>query len=936
MIPAFPSPFRNARPSSGHGRPRRFLFPVIFAALLAHSAANWCGAAEPPDDSATAYRKATFELKLGLETKPDDAEARRKLGLIELEFGRGPAAEKELRKALELGTSPDVLQLPMMESLLIQGKYQEVLDEWVSKTALPKEQQSAMLAYRGEAWFGLNRSEAAEEEFKRALQLNPGNAAAKLGLARIAQNRQRYEEAGRLIAEVLARTRDDAKAWSAQGSLFEATGQFDKAEESYGKAIALRRFSPIERASRVLLRINADRFEAAREDLDILKREAPEFFLTLYTEGLLYLRTERYAEAQTSLERALRQNDRFNSTNYYLGLAHFYQGHDREAEHYLQTFAAYQPNIAEARVLLASLKLRAGDHEEARALLKTVLARQPDNRSALKLLSDVEILSGHQEKGLEYLRKYTQLARERRSHQDKARPLPPPPDAAELLAGLETEGEIDPKLARDASGAVLRHLRAGKFAEARTVADKLRAKAPDHPLADRLAGLIHLARNEPEQARAAFEAALAKKPGDPALTHRLAQLALKSKDPARARRLYEQALERDPRNFSLRMHLAELDGQEGRFRDMQERLEGIVRDYPTELGPRMVLASQLLKAGQAGRAQAVLEEIRDGYPRNPALSTLLIKAQLDNHQAKQALATAQAFAADDPQSGMAHYLLASAYAANRKLPEARQALEKAMSVERGFQPARHSYIRMLAGQGDFERANREMQALAGDYPNDVEVMLLRVWVALAERKPGEALKAADAAWNKAKSTETVTAYAKARWQAGGRAGAIELLETWLGAHPSDALARIAAADFYTAQQSTDKAIGHLERVLKEHPDNTLVLNNLAWLYRKTDPGRALSAARRAASLSPHAPDVLDTLATIELERGDTAKAVEILSHAAELAPAQKPIRYHLAQALEKAGKRPEAAGILQDLLSDKHPFPERKDATALLEKLSAP
>lgn len=911
------------------------VYPLI-GALLFQFTSGWAGAAEPPDPSASEYRAATIDLKAALQDHPDDREARRKLGLIELDFGRGPEAEKELRRAVELGALPETLQIPLAESLLMQGKFQEVLDQRMPMALLSAEHQATLLAYRGEAWLGLNRPEKAEEEFGRALQMDPGCTAAKLGLARLAQGRQQFDEAGRLIAEVLAVAPGNPKAWSLQGSLFEATQRFDQAETSYGKAIALKRFSPVERASRALIRINGDRLEAAQADLEVLKREAPDFFLTLYAEGLMNLRMEQYEEAQSNLEKALKRNDRFNSVNYYLGIAHFFQGHDREAERYLQAFSAYQPEMLEARLFLALLKFRKGDHEEAKALLNTVLARQPDNLTALKLMSDLEVLSGNREKGLRYLSKFSELQRQRSlAQKGKSAESAAPVDQVELLSGLEMAREIDSKLARNVTSLVLRHLRAGEFKQAKAVADKVRTKAPGNPLADHLTGLIYLAQNAPDKAKTAFEAALDRKPGDPVLTHRLAQLALRDKDPGTARRLYDQALARDPKNLALRMHLAELDAYEGKTKDMQDKLAGIIRDHPTDLEPRMILASHWLNVGQPSRAQAVLEEIREGYPRNPALTTLLIKSQLDNHQAGQALATAQAFVADEPKSAMAHYLLASAHAQNQDLPRMREALEKAMSLDPQFLPARYSYIKLLVGQNDFVRADSELNALVKEHPDDIELALLRGWVASARGKSPEALAAYQAAWKKAKTTETVTGLAKARWQAGDRNGAVGLLEDWVKAHPNDALSRIAVADFHAAQDKADPAIRHLEQVLKDHPENILVMNNLAWLYRKTDPDKALGTARRAASLAPHSPGVLDTLAMIELDRGDARRAIELLTHAAELASAQKPIRYHLALALDKAGKSQEAIRQLKAVLADHRAFPERKEASALLEKLSA-
>jgi Flp pilus assembly protein TadD len=58
-----------------------------------------------------------------------------------------------------------------------------------------------------------------------------------------------------------------------------------------------------------------------------------------------------------------------------------------------------------------------------------------------------------------------------------------------------------------------------------------------------------------------------------------------------------------------------------------------------------------------------------------------------------------------------------------------------------------------------------------------------------------------------------------------------------------------------------------------------------------------------------------------------------LEGAAEKAPKVATIRYHLAAVLAKAGDREQARREIEKLLASKEPFPERKQAEALLSGL---
>lgn len=882
------------------------------------------------------YQATSIKLQSILQKNPNDRDARQKLGLLNLEWGNGPAAEKELRKAIELGVPNETLQFSLAEALLIQGKYQDILDYLAPMALMSAQDQAKLLAYRGDAWLGLNQSEKAKGEYETALNMDAGTLSAKLGLARIALSDDHIDAAQKLIDEVLAIAPGEPKAWSMQGALFEATKQPGKAEESYSKAIALKRFSPIELASRAIIRINTDRLKEAQADFDILKQEAPQFFLTHYTAGLLNLKLGKYAEAQNALERALKINDQLASVYYYLGVAHVYQNHNYEAEKHLASFMSRQPKDLAPRLYMALIKFRANDKDAAKSLLAPVLEAQPENEFALKLMSDIEFADGNHEKGFEYLSKIPKIHKPAGEvASDVGMDVVDGEDKDKVLAKLDAAKKLDAKTTQQVTAIALRQMAAKDFGQAGELIDKIGKKAPKSAVADNLLGLLGLAQNDLEKAKEAFEAALEKSPGNPVITHELAQLAVKDKKPQVARSLYERALRTYPKDMSTRIHLAELDLLEGKPKFMEERLSAAIHDYPTALQPRMVLASHYLAAGDPSRAQTTLEGIQQGYPNNTAFMTLLIHTQLESHEPEKAVVAAKVFTQNEPQYAMAHYLLARAYAELHDTANMRKALDQSIAVDPKFLPARHTLVRLLATEKKMPEAIEELDALEKQYPGNAELMALRGWLATAQNKPAEAVAAYRAVFEKFPNAKSATDLAQAEWKAGDKDAAMKTLESWIGQHPNDAPPRLMAAEFYTAQNKDDAAIRHLEAILKAHPENVLVMNNLAWLYRKSAPDKALEVAQWAAAIAPKSPNVMDTLAMIELDRGQAGKALKLLKRATELAPRHKPIQYHLAMAMDKTGRHVDALRILKELLDDPRPFPEQEDAKALRDKLTA-
>jgi predicted Zn-dependent protease len=113
----------------------------------------------------------------------------------------------------------------------------------------------------------------------------------------------------------------------------------------------------------------------------------------------------------------------------------------------------------------------------------------------------------------------------------------------------------------------------------------------------------------------------------------------------------------------------------------------------------------------------------------------------------------------------------------------------------------------------------------------------------------------------------------------------------------------------------------------------VVLNNLAWAYQQVKDKRALETAERAYKLNPDNAAVADTLGWILVEQGSATRAVELLQKAVAAAPKAPTIRYHLAQAWLKAGKKDKARDELEGLLSAGAQFPEQNEASDLLKQL---
>jgi Flp pilus assembly protein TadD len=167
---------------------------------------------------------------------------------------------------------------------------------------------------------------------------------------------------------------------------------------------------------------------------------------------------------------------------------------------------------------------------------------------------------------------------------------------------------------------------------------------------------------------------------------------------------------------------------------------------------------------------------------------------------------------------------------------------------------------------------------------------------------------------------------------GDTGSVLGLLRDWVEHRPTDAGARIMLAQAMTEHGDLDDARELLEQIYDEHPGNPVVLNNLAWLLRDSDPARALNYAEQAHRLFPDDPALMDTLGTLLLGRDDLERALGLLERAHAAAPGDPGIALNYAEALARAGRNGEARVLLAELSG--RTFPGNDRARTLLGDLA--
>lgn len=179
------------------------------------------------------HRAAIIQLKNALQQEAGNREARLLIAQSYIRLGDGATAEKELKRARELGATPDQV-LPLLgQAFLQQHKFQQILDELKTDKAASPQLQGAVLSVQGTAQMALGDFAQAKEKFNAALKLDPLAQEALLGQARVALLQQNRAEAAQRVDEVIKKLPQVADSWLVKGELHRVNGEAQPAIDAY-------------------------------------------------------------------------------------------------------------------------------------------------------------------------------------------------------------------------------------------------------------------------------------------------------------------------------------------------------------------------------------------------------------------------------------------------------------------------------------------------------------------------------------------------------------------------------------------------------------------------------------------------------------------------------------------------------------------------------
>lgn len=886
-------------------------------------------------------RAAAFELRRALQDEPDHPEIRFHLGRLNVLAGRGDAAERELRRALDLGIPAAQVAPWRVDGLLVQEQYTRALSEIVSfmegDASAP---DATWLARRAEAYLGLGRIAEAEADIRSASEADPGQPRVLVVQATMAQQQGHAERVLELARQAVQADGADPRAAVLQGWAALRLVRFEEAEQALRHAVeaatARSNIAELSRARLLLVEAylgqgNTADAGATVEALEEIVGDVPEIS---YLKAVVAYRRGDFAESRTWLQDTLRQRPDHQPARLLSGGAAYAVGEYEEAVTHLRRHLAMVPDNAAARRLLAAAQSRLGRHEEAMAALEPLRtgAPDPDTATLLSLIGRAASVSGELDTAETALRGALAQAPGDASLRGELARLHAAQgrydEAIEELSALVGEGDdtADLLLVRTllAKGDA-----AAAYGHARSLVERDRSRPEWHALL----GFVELARGDRESARGSLVDALDRDADYLPAVMALGHLSLEDGNLASAERYFNSALRVRPDHAFAMLGLAESAHRRGDVDTARSWLGRAAEHHPDAVVPRLWLARIHWQSGDGSAAmEAAREAVREA-PGDARALGLLGELQLRTGDTDGASGTYKRLLEADPSAIQARLALARIEARRGREEEARRHMAAALESAPGDVRVIDQAGRLELALGQTDAALDHARRLQREHAGSPAGWILEGDVLSRTGRHSQAYDAYARAHAVAPASLTVRRMAGAAGQSGAGDRALQVLEDWLKMHPEDTDAMLSLAMLLHREGEHDRAEDLYAGVLERDPDQAAALNNLTWLYLERDDDRAMETARRAYELQP-GPATAHTYGWTLVEHGDVAGGLPLIESAASQAPVPE-VRYRLAVALSRSGDDVAARRVLSELLDEHERFRERAEALALYESLSA-
>lgn len=869
------------------------------------------------------HAAAIIQFRNALQQNPKNAEARFLLAQSLLMTNDHVTAEKELRKAMELGHPEEIVVPILTRAMIDQGHGDDAVKEFGTRPLKTPEGQAALHTTLGDAYIEMDRTRDAETAYKAALAALPDHVPAHVGMARVKAVRGEMDEATAIADEILKKTPDHPDALNLRAALYAVHKDYKQAAQIYERLVAAEPHKAAPRRALInSLIMDGQLDRAATVIAEARKQNGGNDVRLLYQDALLQMRKENYAQARELSQQILRGYPEDMPTLLIAGSADLHLGNFEPAKETLRRVVETLPRHDGARRLLIAAYVRSGQTNQAIEVMQPLLQRPDVDAETLSLAGEVYLAAADLKRAEQYFARAVKLDKDNLPLRTRLGQVQlATGESAQAIQELQSVSAADSAQGSADMLLVLGHMRAKEFGKAMEAYKVLEQKQPNSPITYNVKGTLLAAQDDFKGARAAFEHAIKVRPDNFAALVNLARLDVKENRPDMARNRFEAAIDAQPNNDQLMLTYAQFLGFTGAPTEaVLKWTERAVQANPTSEAGRLSLMTLRAKLNDKKGLLEAAQEAMAAMPNSIRVMEAGGLAQMAAGDTNQAISTFNKLVQAQPKSAPALLRLAQAQAAAKDVNGALESLRKAQALEPNAARAPSMMVDVLGGGGRYPEALAEAKKLQTRFPELSNGFALEGDVHSAQKKWKDAEAAYHEALKRDPNSTIIFSKAFRVMEFDKRMPEAEAFGAkWLKAHPEDVASRVFLAERDMQNKNFKEAVRQYKSVAELQPRNVPVLNNLAWAAGQLKDPAALGYAQQAYELAPNNPAVLDTLAMILLDRGEANKALPYMEQAFKLAPRMPEIHFNYAKVLNKSGKKDAAKKELQALAKHQDP-----------------
>jgi tetratricopeptide (TPR) repeat protein len=733
---------------------------------------------------------------------------------------------------------------------------------------------------RGEAYLTEKKFQEASLEFRNAVQIDDKLAEAHWGLARAYEGMEQYLQAFDELRRTIALDENNLDARVRLGNYYILAYQRERKDEL--------------------------RAEAERLYKEVLQKDPN------HIEGHILAGTVLYAfgkreDAFAALTRAVEINPQRIESLMSLALYHRQAGEMSKAEEVYKRALSINDRSALAHLEYAKFFVSQNRPDMAEAEFRRAVEVEPQSRDARRTLASFYLVNKQLDRAEESFKALAELDRDR-------------PEGRAVLADF--------------------YASVGRFDEAANLYQQIVSSAPDYARGRHRLAELMLQRGDQAGASAQVEEALKKNPNDREGLILRARLKLNQDRPKEAIEDLKQVLKIEPRDQAGLYFMAEATFRAGQLEQARIYAGDLEKFHPDYLPGKLMQVQINLASGDAQGAQRLASDLvarldktaPDARNSPQLLNELRAKAltarattHLQTQPQNTAAARADFAAARDlmPNAPSSHVNLAAVSLAERKVDEAIQHYERALSLDAASFDALNGLVNLYASQERFDQAHARVDQAIAARPNTASLHFLKSVIYGKQRDAQQA----EAALRRTLELDpgfvpALNALGALYVNTNRPEEAIAEFRRMSDKRPDDPTPYMLIGMVEDGRKNYDASTEAYRRALTINAENAFAANNLAWNYAEYGKGNLDEAVRLAQGVVqkfPDEPGYADTLGWVYYKKGLNAAAVEQLQKAVRQTTARgaesATYRYHLGLALAAVGRKPEARQQLQQALN---------------------